>query len=409
MAAGGRSSAGLRYVDVGRFNCGFAKLRPGVFTYRVVIRAAGFRPFKGKPLRVQVAGAGGGPGSVSGASQATCSPSACADPGYTPDSAAVACQNTVHAPVQDATHHVVTLGAINDGVVNECRQYDYFIPTNLTGSPAAIIVAGSPAVATCGPGGNSEADQTFKDFGMGPVAVSDRLVAISLEQSCNPKRSTAWAHPYIDVPNTGLTPTDAPYLEAVVSDIESRFHVDPNRIYIEGASSGGGLVNGAACDPALTNLFRGYAPNANYMQVSGTTLPGKLGTERCATSNNQFFYFAQDATNDLQVRFGGTALPTHVVISYANNLAWWQRHLGCSATPTTSSFGSPAALNVHTAYSGCAFGLTPAVAGDAVHGGGHGSPAMTENIYTGGTCTDCNDYYVTREAMTFFASSKWVP
>ena len=348
-------------------------------------------------------------GIQSGASQATCAPSACADPGYVPVGANTPCQNTVHAPIDTGPgHHIVTLGAINDGVVNECRQYAYYVPTNLQGQPAALLVAGNPGVTTCGPNGNSEAAQTMQGAGVYPVAVSNRVVAIGLEQSCNPTRSTAWAHPYIDVPAPASNaPTDAPYLQAVVSDIESRFNVDPSRIYLEGSSSGGGLVNGAACDPAVSGLFRGYAPNANYMQVTGSTLPGNPGTERCGTSGGSFFYFSQNATNDQQVHFGGTCVPTHCVLSNANNMAWWSQHMGCSSTGQTSNFGSPSAPNIHTTFSGCSFGVTPAVAGDAVHGGNHGVNNTTENTYLGGTCTDCDNYYVTREAMNFFDNSEW--
>ena len=353
-------------------------------------------------------------GAVSGASLASCSPVACTDPGYAPDASTVSCPNTVESPVIDTADHVVTLGAISNGSGNECRQYGYFVPTNLntgggaTGSPAALLYAGNPAPATCGPSGNSEIHQVFTESEMAPLAVANHFIGIALAKSCNPQ-ATSWRHPYIDQPAGGTTPNDDAYLEAVVSDIEARWHVDPNRIYLVGSSSGGGLVNGAACDPAVSGLFRGYAPNANYMQTTGNTTTGaNPGTERCGSSNTNFFYFTPDATGDMQVPAAGTCLPTHCVDSYAANLSYWQNRMGCSSTPATSSFGAPTAVNVHTAYSGCTFGLTPAVAGDLVHGGSHGIPAITSTAY-GGICTNCNDYYAIRETWNFFASSKWVP
>jgi poly(3-hydroxybutyrate) depolymerase len=323
----------------------------------------------------------------------------------------VGCANTVHASSIDTSHHVVTLGAVSDGSGNECRQYGFFVPGNLKtdgsadGQPAALLYAGNPPDSKCGPGGDSEIGQTWASMDAAPVAVANRFVVIVLAKSCNPTVA-AWRHPYIDVPAPASTaPNDDAYLQAVVADVEARWHVDPNRIYLGGASSGGGLANGAACDPNVVSLFRGYAPNANQMSIGLGNAPG---TERCGTSYGKYFYLNQAATGDTQVPFNGTCVATHCIDRFTADVSFFAHHLGCTSPQAVNSFGTPNASNEHYSYSSCTFGKTPAAAGDLISGGQHGIRAITSTTY-GGTCTNCNDYYGIRELWNFFASSQWVP
>jgi hypothetical protein len=357
----------------------------------------------------------GGLAGVTGASQASCAPSACSDPGYVPDASSVGCANSVHASSIDTADHVVTLGAISNGSSNECRQYGYLVPMNLKtggssdGQPAALLYAGNPPATTCGPGGNSEIADTYEEMNPAAAAVANRFIVVVLAKSCNPA-TAAWRHPYIDVPAPSTTaPSDDAYLQAVVADIEARWHVDPNRIYLGGSSSGGGLVNGAACDPATVDLFRGYAPNANQMQIQGSKTAGPTsGTERCGTNHVGYFYLNQAATGDTQVDYNGTCVATHCVEGFAQTVAFFANHMGCSANPVLTSFGAPSAANHDYAYGACSFGITPAAAGDLVGGGAHGIGAITSTSY-GGSCSNCNGYDGIGDLWSFFASSTWVP
>jgi poly(3-hydroxybutyrate) depolymerase len=272
------------------------------------------------------------------------------------------------------------------------------------GQPAALLYAGNPADSVCGSGGDSEIGQTWASMAAASVAVNNRFIVIVLAKSCNPAVA-AWRHPYIDVPAPASTaPNDDAYLQAVVADIEARWHVDPNRIYLGGTSSGGGLANGAACDPNVVNLFRGYAPNSNQMSINLGKTPG---TERCGTSYSDYFYLNQAATGDTQVPWNGTCLPSHCVDTFANDVLFFAHHLGCAASLTVSSFGTPSPSNKRFSYSSCTFGATPAAAGDLISGGQHGIKAITSTSY-GGSCTNCNGYYGIRELWNFFAASQWV-
>ena len=286
-------------------------------------------------------------GAVTGASLAACS-GTCSDPGYVPDATAVSCPLSGSTTV-DAAHHIITFGPINNGSANECRQAGYFVPTNLNPSssnkPAALLIAGNPNSTsvppnnTCGPGGDGEIKSTFTEFGANAVAVANRFIVITLAKPCNPTRAS-WLHPTIDVPAC-CTISDGPYVSAVVSDIEARFNVDPERIYLAGDSSGGALANGIACEDPYSSLFRGYAPEANLMSIQGssTTAPtGPVpGTERCGSTNKDFFYINVNGSADTQVSPSGTCLPTHCIDSLTQTGAFWASHLGC-ATPGATTY-----------------------------------------------------------------------
>jgi len=48
------------------------------------------------------------------------------------------------------------------------------------------------------------------------------------------------------------------YIQALITDLENRFCIDPSRVYITGFSMGGMFTNSVAC--AHNSWFRGYAP-----------------------------------------------------------------------------------------------------------------------------------------------------
>lgn len=350
----------------------------------------------------------------SGASQATCS-GGCSDPGYVPDATTVGCAHG-SAITQNTTFHIVSLGDVNNGTTAECRQYGYLVPTNLNPSssnqPAALLMANNPARTTCGTGGNDEFKTTFNQYGDGAVAAANRYIIVVLAKPCNPSRAS-WLHPAIDIP-AGSSTTDGPYLAAVVSDIETRFHVDPNRVYLTGSSSGGGLVNGMACDTTYSTLFRGYGIDANTMPITGNTTTGpNNSTEVCPSTNQSFFYVNVQGMSDTQQNPAGVCLATHCLASLDENRRFWAAHMGCGATPSGSGsgtpFGTPSSSNTDYLYSSCAFG-SPAQIVDIkkIATGTHGTAGVTTSpTYPGGTCTGCNDFYFQRDVIGYFYGSSW--
>jgi len=185
-----------------------------------------------------------------GASKATCSTNPC-QPGIAPSGPSQnGCTKGAFAT------NIVGLGNINDGQGNECRLYGYYKPANLSGSPAAVLVA----PGNNGMCGGSDVAEVFQNSRWQKVADSNRLILILLAKTSSPTCRAGWFHP-----NTVLPPeqpgaaSDQPYVRAVLADAKARLFLDTQRIYLTGASTGGDFVYDTACDPVSSVQFRGFA------------------------------------------------------------------------------------------------------------------------------------------------------
>ncbi len=303
-----------------------------------------------------------GSGGISGASQATCSPSACGN-GTTPSF------TVQKVPI-----------TVSDGVSTDTYHYSWYKPTNLVGSPAAVFVAGG---AGCG---STEVGTTFTSSGWQSVANANALMLIILGKptpcvtGSHGTSGNSWAHEQIDcggalgVPGAGScgtassVPTDAPFLVAVRNSVcSSTFGgttVDCNRLYLNGASAGGALTRMAACDPTTVGLFRGYSVTSNGANALYT---GTTGV--CPGGSSNYFMQQIMGTNDLsQGPYNTLNVGTpidHTILGFDATRAWWQTYQGCSS-PTTSTVG------VKTIYDyDCPFGSNPGFQAIKVTGGGH--------------------------------------
>ncbi len=122
------------------------------------------------------------------------------------------------------------------------------------------------------------------------------------------------------------TANDANYtfMQSLMTDLESRFCIDPNRVYFTGFSMGGMFTNSIACDHS--SWFRGYAP------VEG------MGPGSCSDQNAKPAIMIHQGTADTTVTptAGGEATRD-----------FWIAQNGCNQTTTSSFTGC-------TSYSGCA-------------------------------------------------------
>jgi polyhydroxybutyrate depolymerase len=116
--------------------------------------------------------------------------------------------------------------------------------------------------------------------------------------------------------------TNYTYIETLKADLESRYCIDPSRVFITGFSMGGFFTNSLAC--AHNDWFRGYAP------VAGG------GPESCANAD------AKPAV----IIHHGTADDIVAPESGENTRDFWVGHNGCSAMTTSSFTGCQT-------YSGC--------------------------------------------------------
>ena len=270
------------------------------------------------------AASGGAADPVSGASRAVCTPNPCS-----------------LAPVPGSSPHGdFTVRADNGAGSVIDRYYSVYRPSGLTNSPTNK----APAVLVFG---RSVFVRPKRDLAaLQRVANYSRLPTPTASSSSTWRSQTAGGHRYVPgttARSTFLHPSDAlddePYVHAVIHDILDKQNVDPARIYLTGASSGGAMVQAIACDPANSVLLRGIAALSEYLPV-GVSSGQPVGEPRCSSTNRNLFVQIQGGTADPNVPYNGICLPSHCVSSFASTVAFWQRHLGCSA-PVTTRFGSP--------------------------------------------------------------------
>jgi poly(3-hydroxybutyrate) depolymerase len=127
--------------------------------------------------------------------------------------------------------------------------------------------------------------------------------------------------------------TDYNFMQALVTDLEAKYCIDPARVYLTGFSNGAVFANEVACQRAP--LFRAYAP------VEGAG-PGGLDAKDkpvCAVA---------DAKPAIMIIVGDNDTTTTPAQAMATRDFWIKRN-GCSATTTSSYTGCET-------YSGCAQG-----------------------------------------------------
>lgn len=330
------------------------------------------------------AGSVGSAGTISGASQAVCTPSPCT-PGPVP----------VSSP-----HGAVTVRANNGTGTVIDRYYSVYRPNGLTNSPnnkaPAVLAFGRGAA--CGP---SEVSRLYNELRLQSIADANRFIVVYMtSQMAGAPSLCAWHHPAIDFPTPPRDPLDdEPYVNAVLHDILNKENVDPQRIYATGASSGGAMVQAVACDPTNSLLIRGISAVSEYLPVDISS--GRpSGDPRCASANQHLFVQLQGGTADPNVPYGGICIPNHCVSSFAANLDFWRRHLGCTTASTPTLFGSPAQANREQLFTGCAFGTNYGVDGVTVQNGVHAYSGLNDSL---NGKTDTNGFVPGQALWTFFS------
>jgi len=177
---------------------------------------------------------------LTGASLATCDTNPC-KPGLIPESHRTRDSRGTQPPCElgpiSSTVNEVSVGSIDDGVQSSCRAYGFYRPENLSGSPATMLVA----PGTNGACGTVDPPQTYHSNHWHRVANRDRLLIVYLAKAFNGSSCTTgsqpvgWRDANFEVPDPGAgAASDEPYVAAVVRDVESRLHADPQRIFSTG-------------------------------------------------------------------------------------------------------------------------------------------------------------------------------
>ena len=309
---------------------------------------------------------------ISGASQAICSPGACSS-GTAPDG---------------TSNTEITLNNINNGSVNQTRTYGYYVPTNLLhdgtsqGKPAAVFDLGRQ-----GCNGNGEKNE-FLDSNIQSVADSNNFIVIELV--CTSTGSNSWLHPETDCGGAAgvigagtcdstTVPSDNPYIKAAVADAVSRFHLDSSRLYLVGGSSGANMARDAICStsqsPHNSTLFRGImtmggGANALYGTTSGVCPSGDKSTFWLELMGKTS---VADPYNTMNIPSSCTSTCDHTILGFDSTRNWWASYLGGCQSPAHTMTGSGVLSDVYD-YNGCtntANAASPFFEAVAVTNGGH--------------------------------------
>lgn len=124
------------------------------------------------------------------------------------------------------------------------------------------------------------------------------------------------------------------YIEALITDLETSYCIDPSRVFVTGFSMGGGFTNDLGCQRA--NLFRAIAPVEGYGPggLSGANKP------TCPNPSGKVAVMITQGTEDTLV----TPAMGQVSRDY------WKSQNACNMTTTTSFSGC-------VSYGACADGL----------------------------------------------------
>jgi len=151
---------------------------------------------------------------------------------------------------------------------------------------------------------------------------------------------------------------DVGFVRALITEVQSKYNIDPKRIYATGMSNGGIFSYRLACD--ASDIFAAIAP------VAGTQ-----NYIRCDPSEPvSVIHF--HGTEDGHVGYNGGAGPDSVVdvpfASVKESIDFWINRNQCAQTPQTETFSDIQ----HDIYSGCTNGT--AVELYTIIGGKHAWP-----------------------------------
>ena len=161
---------------------------------------------------------------------------------------------------------------------------------------------------------------------------------------------------------------DVGFVRALITEVESKYKIDPKRIYATGFSNGGIMSQRLACD--ASDIFTAIAP------VSGT-----LNYPQCNPAQ-PVSIIEFHGTEDTHIQYNGGAGPDSLVdipfTSVKDTISFWLNKDQCAQTPETKSY-----LNIsHDTYNNCNAGT--AVELYTIIGGKHAWPGSNGPAGPGG-------------------------
>jgi len=211
-------------------------------------------------------------------------------------------------------------------------------------------------------GFGANGDEQALYFGLAQVADAHGIIFATPNGTTNDQGKRFWNATDACCAPSGSDVDDSQYLANVIQDVESRYSVDPRRVYVLGHSNGGFMAYRMACDHA--DLV------AAAVSFEGAML-NRIGD---CTPAQPVSVLEVHGTGDTVISYnGGRASPESPPYpSAAQTVHDWARLDHCSPTPVSLAprelvRGQPAALV--SDYPGCAKGTDAQLW--TIPGGGH--------------------------------------
>jgi len=264
-------------------------------------------------------------------------------------------------------------------VGSEIRSYIVHLP------PGATLKKPAPVVVVLH-GGGGRARQVARATRFSALADREGFIAVYPNGSGRGPLLLTWNARYCcgHALRTGVD--DVAFLAAMLDRLAAVYLIDPQRIYLTGASNGGMMAFQAAA--ALSGLIVAIAP----------VIAGMFGDEEPPRGPVSVLMINGLADTSIPIDGGWTAnrltrRAWDAPIGPARDtLAYWARAGGCADAPETTRAGDVETVS----YPGCGDGTS--VVMKAIHGAGHAWPGRAGRR-GGGTALDA-----TREIWRFFAA-----
>jgi poly(3-hydroxybutyrate) depolymerase len=144
-------------------------------------------------------------------------------------------------------------------------------------------------------------------------------------------------------------------------------NVDPQKVFVTGASKGGSFVVELMCSPGTNGLFRGFGIVSASLYNPGSTRDATRNT--CRSFNRDSSVVFEAGQSDSFISYQGLGREGHYQWGQQEGAGFVAGGYGCSARPTTTYFGNAGTLR-RDVYSGCPM-KNRAVGLISVPGGGH--------------------------------------
>ncbi len=129
---------------------------------------------------------------------------------------------------------------------------------------------------------------------------------------------------------------DVTYLSSLVTEIETRYHVDPKRIYFFGHSNGAFMSYRMACDKAGTVAAIGSLAGAEWYDTSMCKPSEPVSVLEIHGTADDIVLWDGGSTSDDSIWDGGTIDGGGLYPSVPTTVGDWVTFDGCSKTPDAS-------------------------------------------------------------------------